>query len=55
MVDDVIAIEEDLRLHHLEKRKAKVAVGPSESAPQHLRLTYQQPRPQQMMVRPVQQ
>src|SRR5207244_11545081 len=55
MVDDAIAMEEDLRLHHLEKRKTKVAVGPSGSAPQRPRLTYQQPRQQQMMVRPVQQ
>ena len=28
LVDDAIAMEEDLRLHHLEKRKAKVIVGP---------------------------
>src|SRR6266508_2869526 len=55
MVDDAIAMEEDLRLHHLEKRKARAAVGPSGSAPQRPRLTYQQPSPQQMMVRPVQQ
>src|SRR5438132_92018 len=55
MVDDAIAMEEDLRLHHLEKRKTKVAVGPSGSPPQRPRLTYQQPRPQQMMVRPVPQ
>src|SRR5207244_2570536 len=55
MVDDAIAMEEDLRLHHLENRKTKVAVGPSGSAPQRPRLPYQQPRQQQMMVRPVQQ
>src|SRR5438105_5740779 len=55
LVDDAIAMEEDLRLHHLEKRKTKVAVGPSGSAPQRPRLTYQQPRPQQIMVRPVHQ
>src|SRR5438128_7460476 len=42
MVDDAIEMEEDLRLHHLEKRKAKVTVGPSGSAPQRPRLTYQQ-------------
>ena len=52
-------MEEDLRLHHLEKRKAKVTVGPSGSAPQCPRLTYQAPsRPpyqQQMVIRPVQQ
>src|SRR6266542_2578585 len=55
LVDDAMAMEEDLRLHHIEKRKTKVAIGPSESAPQRPRLTYQQPRQQQMMVRPVQQ
>src|SRR5438876_4164314 len=55
LVDDAIAMEEDLRLHHLEKRKAKFTVGPSGSTLQCPRLTYQQPRPQQMMVRPVQQ
>src|SRR6266511_1315366 len=43
LVDDAIAIEEDLRLHHLEKRKAKVTAGPSGSAPQHPRLTHQAP------------
>src|SRR5438132_9995619 len=46
MVDDAIAMEEDLRFHHMEKRKAKFTVGPSGSAPQRPRLTYQQPRPQ---------
>ena len=55
LVDDAIAMEEDLRLHHVEKRKAKITAGPSRSAPQRPRLTYQQPRPQQMMVKPVQQ
>src|SRR5207244_9646084 len=55
LVDDAMAMEEDLRIHHIEKRKTKVAVGRSESAPQRPRLTYQQPRQQQMMVRPVQQ
>src|SRR5205809_2273283 len=29
MVDDTIAMEEDLRLHHLEKRKAKFIAGHS--------------------------
>src|SRR5438128_1476758 len=43
MVDDAIAMEEDLRLHHLEKRKAKVATGPSGSAPQRPRMTYPVP------------
>src|SRR5881394_4085435 len=55
LVDDAMAMEEDLRLHHIEKRRTKVAIGPSGSAPQRPRLTYQQPRQQQMMVRPVQQ
>ena len=43
LVDDAIAMEEDLRLHHLEKRKVKVTAGPSGSAPQRPRLTYQAP------------
>src|SRR6266540_308230 len=34
LVDDAIAMEEDLQLHHLEKRKAKIIAGPSGSAPQ---------------------
>src|SRR6266508_3012397 len=55
LVDDAIAMEKDLRLHHLEKRKAKFTAGPSGSTPQRPRLTYQQLRPQQMMVKPVQQ
>src|SRR5436190_7983159 len=55
LVDDAIAMEEDLRLHHIEKRKAKATVGSSGNAPQRPRLTHQQPRQQQMMVRPVQQ
>src|SRR5438105_414317 len=55
LVDDTIAMEEDLRLHHVEKRKAKITAGSSGSAPQRPRLTCQPPRPQQMMVRPVQQ
>src|SRR5947207_11626613 len=38
LVDDAIAMEEDLRLHHMEKRKAKFTAGPSGSAPQHPRL-----------------
>src|SRR6266540_1174066 len=29
LVDDAIAMEEDLRLHHVEKRKAKATVGSS--------------------------
>ena len=63
LVDDAIAMEEDLRLHHVEKRKGKITAGPSGSMPQRPRLTYQalsrppyqQPKQQQMMVRPVQQ
>src|SRR5204862_4844374 len=55
MVDDAIAMEEDLRLHHLEKRKAKFIAGPSGNVPRRPRLTYPQPRPQQMIVRPPQQ
>ena len=61
MVDDAIAMEEDLRLHHLEKRKTKVAAGFSGSAPQRPRMVYQVPsrpafqqqRQQQMIIRPV--
>ena len=43
MVDDAIAMEEDLRLHHLEKRKTKVAAGFSGNAPQRPRMVYQAP------------
>src|SRR6266540_1140256 len=43
LVDDAIAMEEDLRLHHLEKRKAKISVGPSGSTPQRPRMVYQAP------------
>src|SRR6266542_755208 len=46
LVDDAIAMEEDLRLHHLEKKRARSTAGPSGSTPQRPRLTYQQPRPQ---------
>src|SRR6266498_3139101 len=55
MVDDAIAMEEDLRLHHVEKRKAKFTAGPSRSTPQRPRLTYQQPRQTPMIVKPPQQ
>ena len=59
LVDDAIAIEEYLRLHHRQKKKAKVIAGPSGNAPPRPRLTYQAPsRPphqQQLVVRPVQQ
>src|SRR6266508_6337040 len=43
LVDDVIAMEEDLRLHHIEKRKAKATVGSLGNAPQRPRMTYQAP------------
>src|SRR5438132_1036563 len=60
LVDDAIAMEKDLRLHHLEKRKAKVNAGQSSGAPQCPRITYQAPsrppyqlpRQQQMVIRP---
>src|SRR6266498_3296744 len=63
LVDDAIAIEEDLHLHHMEKKRTRSTAGPSGGAPQHLRLTYQapprpffqQPRQQQMMIRLAQQ
>src|SRR5438128_1286637 len=63
LVDDATAMEEDLRLHHIEKRKSKATVGPSGNAPQRPRMTYQAPprpasqpqRQQQMIVRPAQQ
>src|SRR5213596_1640563 len=40
LVDDAIAMEEDLRLHHLEKRKSKVTAGSSGGAPQRPKMTY---------------
>src|SRR5438105_2749511 len=43
LVDDAIAMEEDLRLHHLEKRKSKVTAGPSGGAPQRPKMTYPAP------------
>src|SRR5436853_1177948 len=43
LVDDAIAMEEDLRLHHIEKKKAKATVGSSGNAPQRPRMTYQAP------------
>src|SRR5437762_9293457 len=55
LVDDAIAMEEDLRLHHLEKKRSRSIAGPSGNVPQRPRLTYQQPRPQQMILRPPQQ
>ena len=41
LVDDAIAMEEDLHLHHLEKKRARSTVGPSGSTLQRPRLTYQ--------------
>src|SRR6266542_3694478 len=55
LVDDAIAMEEDLRLHHIEKKRSRSMAGSSGNAPQRPRLTYQQPRPQQMIIRPPQQ
>src|SRR6266540_4597264 len=43
MVDDAIAMEEDLHLHHLEKKRTRSTTGPSGSMPQRPRLTYQAP------------
>src|SRR5438105_3145322 len=50
LVDDAIAMEEDLRLHHLEKRKSKVAAGPSGGAPQRPKMTYLAPPPRAQFV-----
>ena len=63
LVDDAIAMEEDLRLHHLEKKRSRSIIGPFGGAPQRPRLTYQmpprpsyqQPRHQPLMIRPAQQ
>ena len=33
LVDDAIAMEEDLRLHHLEKKRTRITAGPSGSVP----------------------
>src|SRR5437016_14393209 len=63
LVDDAIAMEEDLHLHHIEKRKAKATVGSPGNAPQRPRMTYQPPprpvsqpqRHKQMIVRRAQQ
>src|SRR6266498_1433218 len=40
LVDDTIAMEEDLQLHHPEKRKSKVTAGSSGGAPQRPKMTY---------------
>src|SRR5207244_11859706 len=50
LVDDAIAMEEDLRLHHLEKRKSKVTAGPSGGAPQRPKMTYPAPPPRSRFV-----
>src|SRR6266508_3470098 len=63
LVDDAIAMEEDLCLHHLEKKRSRSIVGPSGGVPQRPRLTYQmpprpsyqQPQHQPLMIRPAQQ
>src|SRR6266498_3715422 len=55
LVDDAIAMEEDLCLHHVEKKRSRSIAGPSGNVLQRPRLTYQQPRPQQMIIRPSQQ
>src|SRR5207253_5166898 len=52
LVDDAIAMEEDLRLHHIEKKRSRSMAGSSGNVPQRPRLTYQQPRPHQMIFRP---
>src|SRR5437016_695600 len=55
LVDDAIAMEEDLRLHHLEKRKSKVITGHSSGAPQRLKMTYPAlPQKAQFVSRPSQ-
>src|SRR6266508_1979900 len=50
LVDDAIAMEEDLRLNHLEKRKSKVTPGPSGGAPQRPKMTYPAPPPREQFV-----
>src|SRR6266542_3950768 len=53
LVDDAIAMEEDLRLHHIENKRSRSMAGSSGNVPQRPRLTYQQQRPQ--YYRPAQQ
>src|SRR5438132_9066302 len=43
LVDHAIAMEEDLHLHHLEKKRTRITAGPSGSVPQRPRLTFQTP------------
>src|SRR5438132_10475651 len=43
LVDDAIAMEEDLCLHQPEKKRTRITAGPSRSAPQRPRLAYKQP------------
>src|SRR6266508_4168892 len=50
LVDDAIAMEEDLRLHHLEKRKSKVTAGSSGGVPQRSKMTYLAPPPRAQFV-----
>src|SRR5438132_2659508 len=50
LVDDAIAMEEDLQLHYLEKRKSKVTAGPSGGAPQRPKMTYPVPPPRAQFV-----
>src|SRR6266540_613584 len=50
LVDDAIAMEEDLRLHHLEKRKNKVTAGSSGGATQSPKMTYSAPPPRAQFV-----
>src|SRR5438034_9317920 len=63
LVDDAIAMEEDLHLHHMEKKRTRSTAGPYGSMPQRPRLAYQapprpffqQPRQQPLMIRPAPQ
>src|SRR5438034_7824596 len=63
LIDDAIAMEEDLHLHHLEKKRSRCIVGPTGGVPQRPRLTYQmpprpsyqQPRHQPLMIQPAHQ
>ncbi len=63
LLDDALAMEEDLRLHQLEKKRARIIAGSSGSVPQRPRIVYQalprpsylQPQQQQMIVRPAPQ
>src|SRR5438045_7448765 len=60
LLDDALAIEEDLRLHQLEKKRARITAGSSDSVTQRPRIVYkapprpssQEPQQQQRIVRP---